>query len=90
LVGLVLIDEPHAVEGYYGGVVAAPVFSTVLQGALRLLQIAPDDPGAQLPSMPLSPMPSLPDNEPLPPQTVASGDGDSGNGKVLARVGGAP
>ena len=90
LVGLVLIDEPHAVEGYYGGVVAAPVFSTVLQGALRLLQIAPDDPGAQLPSMPLSPTPSLPDNEPLPPQTVASGDGDSGNGKVLARVGGAP
>jgi cell division protein FtsI (penicillin-binding protein 3) len=41
LVGLVMIDEPGAGD-YYGGVVAAPVFSTVLQGALRLLQIAPD------------------------------------------------
>ena len=42
LVGLVMIDEPRK-GGYYGGVVAAPVFSSVLQGALRLLQIAPDD-----------------------------------------------
>ncbi|MGQ0699131.1 MAG: peptidoglycan D,D-transpeptidase FtsI family protein [Panacagrimonas sp.] len=42
LIGLVMIDEPSAGD-YYGGVVAAPVFSTVLQGALRLLQIAPDD-----------------------------------------------
>jgi cell division protein FtsI (penicillin-binding protein 3) len=41
LVGLVMIDEPSAGD-YYGGVVAAPVFSAVLQGALRLLQIAPD------------------------------------------------
>ena len=41
LVGLVMIDEPGAGD-YYGGVVAAPVFSNVLQGALRLLQIAPD------------------------------------------------
>jgi len=40
LVGLVLIDEPTG--DYYGGAVAAPVFSTVMQGALRLLQIAPD------------------------------------------------
>ncbi len=41
LIGLVMIDEPGAGD-YYGGVVAAPVFSAVLQGALRLLQIAPD------------------------------------------------
>lgn len=41
LVGLVMIDEPGA-EGYYGGLVAAPVFSRVLQGAARLLQISPD------------------------------------------------
>lgn len=41
LIGLVMIDEPGAGD-YYGGVVAAPVFSTVMQGALRLLQIAPD------------------------------------------------
>lgn len=37
----VMIDEPSAGE-YYGGSVAAPVFSTVMSGALRLLNIAPD------------------------------------------------
>lgn len=46
LIGLVMIDEPGAGE-YYGGVVAAPAFSTVMQGALRLLQIAPDDCGRE-------------------------------------------
>ncbi len=48
LVGLVIIDEPRA-EGYYGGLVAAPVFSRVLQGAARLLQISPD--GTQAPEL---------------------------------------
>lgn len=42
LVGLVMIDEPAAGD-YYGGLVSAPVFSTVMQGAARLLQIVPDD-----------------------------------------------
>lgn len=41
LVIVVMIDEPSAGE-YYGGSVAAPVFSTVMSGALRLLNIAPD------------------------------------------------
>jgi cell division protein FtsI (penicillin-binding protein 3) len=40
LVGLVMIDEPDAGD-YYGGLVAAPVFSTVMQGAARLLRIPP-------------------------------------------------
>lgn len=40
LVGLVMIDEPGAGD-YYGGLVAAPVFSTVMQGAARLLRIPP-------------------------------------------------
>ena len=40
LVGLVIIDDPSA-AGYYGGVVSAPVFSRVMQGAARLLQIPP-------------------------------------------------
>jgi cell division protein FtsI (penicillin-binding protein 3) len=39
---VVVIDEPTGGE-YYGGVVAAPVFSSVMEGALRLLNIAPDD-----------------------------------------------
>lgn len=41
LIGLVMIDEPDP-GAYYGGLVAAPVFQSVLQGALRLLQIPPD------------------------------------------------
>lgn len=43
LVGLVMIDEPQAGD-YYGGLVSAPVFATVMQGAARLLQVAPDGP----------------------------------------------
>lgn len=42
LVGLVMIDEPRDGD-YYGGLVSGPVFSRVLGGAARLLQIEPDD-----------------------------------------------
>ncbi len=42
LVMVVVIDEPQ-IGGYYGGLVAAPVFSSVMQGSLRILNIAPDD-----------------------------------------------
>ncbi|MBN4078962.1 penicillin-binding protein 2 [Gammaproteobacteria bacterium AH-315-C21] len=41
LVTVVLIEEPKGGE-YYGGIVAAPVFSAVTEGALRLLGIVPD------------------------------------------------
>jgi cell division protein FtsI (penicillin-binding protein 3) len=41
LVMVVMINEPTNGD-YYGGVVAAPVFSNVMAGALRLLNIAPD------------------------------------------------
>ena len=37
----VMIDEPSG-KHYYGGEVAAPVFSNVMAGTLRLLGIAPD------------------------------------------------
>jgi len=40
LVALVLIDEPEA--NVYGGIVAAPVFRNIAQGALRRLAVAPD------------------------------------------------
>jgi len=43
LVIAVMIDEPSAGQ-YYGGQVAAPVFSQVMQGALRLLGVAYDAP----------------------------------------------
>ncbi|MDZ7662308.1 peptidoglycan D,D-transpeptidase FtsI family protein [Thiohalophilus sp.] len=39
---VVTIDEPSG-EDYYGGQVAAPVFSRVMGGALRLFDIAPDN-----------------------------------------------
>lgn len=41
LVTVVMINEPRT-GGYYGGEVAAPVFSRVMSGALRLLDIPPD------------------------------------------------
>ena len=40
---VVVIDEPGG-GAYYGGVVAAPVFSNIVEGSLRVLGIAPDDP----------------------------------------------
>lgn len=42
LVMVVMINEPTAGE-YFGGVVAAPVFSRVMAGALRLMDVPPDD-----------------------------------------------
>lgn len=42
LIVAVMIDEPSAGK-YYGGEVAAPVFSSVMGSALRALGVAPDD-----------------------------------------------
>ncbi|MCG5493405.1 peptidoglycan D,D-transpeptidase FtsI family protein [Ectothiorhodospira variabilis] len=42
LVMVVMVDEPSG-DQYYGGQVAAPVFSNVMRGALRLMDIPPDD-----------------------------------------------
>jgi len=39
---VVVIDEPSG-GAYYGGLVAAPVFSRVMSGALRLLDVPPDN-----------------------------------------------
>jgi cell division protein FtsI (penicillin-binding protein 3) len=48
LVAVVMIDEPSAGK-YYGGQVAAPVFSRVMGGALRLMNVSPDEfPGDSL------------------------------------------
>ncbi|MFN2300720.1 MAG: peptidoglycan D,D-transpeptidase FtsI family protein [Gammaproteobacteria bacterium] len=49
LVTVVVIDEPSR-GAYYGGQVAAPVFGRVMSGALRLLDIPPDE----LPTVPAS------------------------------------
>jgi cell division protein FtsI (penicillin-binding protein 3) len=42
LVMAIIIDEPRG-GAYYGGTVAAPVFSATLGGALRILNVTPDD-----------------------------------------------
>ncbi|HEY8508879.1 MAG TPA: penicillin-binding transpeptidase domain-containing protein [Steroidobacteraceae bacterium] len=42
LAAIVVIDEPGA-GAYYGGEVAAPVFSAVVGGALRLMAVPPDE-----------------------------------------------
>lgn len=40
---VVMVDDPKAEKGvYYGGQVAAPVFSRIAAGALRLFNIPPD------------------------------------------------
>jgi cell division protein FtsI (penicillin-binding protein 3) len=44
----VMIDEPSAGQ-YFGGVVAAPVFSRVMSEALGMLSIPPDAPLTEIP-----------------------------------------
>ncbi|AWN16519.1 penicillin-binding protein 2 [Salinisphaera sp. LB1] len=44
LVTLVVVDNPTK-GSYYGGTVAAPVFSRIMQSALRILHVPPDKPG---------------------------------------------
>jgi cell division protein FtsI (penicillin-binding protein 3) len=39
---VIVIDEPSK-GGYYGGLVAAPVFGRVMAGALRMLNVRPDN-----------------------------------------------
>jgi cell division protein FtsI/penicillin-binding protein 2 len=45
-VALVMVDEPHSKNPYdiEGGTVAAPIFKTIGQGILQVLQIKPDRP----------------------------------------------
>ena len=38
---VVMIDEPRTGD-YYGGIVAAPVFAHVIEGALRVMGVPPD------------------------------------------------
>lgn len=42
IIAVVMVDNPKGQE-YYGGEVAAPVFSRVVGGALRTLNVAPDN-----------------------------------------------
>ncbi len=51
LVVAVMIDEPGG-KDYYGGLVAAPVFSRVMAAALRFMALPPDAPLVDLPAAP--------------------------------------
>jgi len=71
LVVVVTIDDPKRGE-YYGGEVAAPIFSRVVRSAVRLLNIAPDRPeqldvrfAAENPVF--APLSGLNSSKPLPP-----------------------
>jgi len=57
LIVAVMIDEPSAGQ-HYGGAVAAPVFSEVVGGALRLMAVPPDAPMEKL-VLPPAPAPEI-------------------------------
>ncbi len=60
LVVAVMIDEPSG-RDYYGGLVAAPVFSKVMAGALRFMALPPDAPFDQT-SAPPGEAPVIPES----------------------------
>gem|GEM_PF-1480213 len=53
---VVVLDEPQKIPGqrtaHYGGAVAAPVFSKVMESTLRLMQVPADAPAASLAGAP--------------------------------------
>jgi cell division protein FtsI (penicillin-binding protein 3) len=57
LAAVVVIDDPSA-GLHQGGAVAAPVFSQIVGGALRLLAVAPDQRVNAPEELPSSPAPS--------------------------------
>jgi cell division protein FtsI (penicillin-binding protein 3) len=40
---VVVVNDPDPSKGYFGGLVSAPVFRSVMDGALRLMDVPPDD-----------------------------------------------
>ena len=40
---VVAVNDPDPAKGYTGGLVSAPVFKNVMEGALRLMDVNPDD-----------------------------------------------
>jgi cell division protein FtsI (penicillin-binding protein 3) len=42
LIAVVMVDNPKGKE-YYGGAIAGPIFSEIISGGLRILNVAPDD-----------------------------------------------
>ena len=66
LVGVVVVNEPSG-DSYYGGQVAAPIFAKIMAGAVRLMDIPPDD------------LPGMPDQA-APDRIQAAGEQDESSG----------
>jgi len=70
---VVVINNPSG-HDYYGGLVSAPVFHNVMDGALRLMDVPPDHVEQWLVKTPVAPV-SAPAPEPEPedvdPDTTA-------------------
>ncbi|MGV8919291.1 MAG: peptidoglycan D,D-transpeptidase FtsI family protein [Pseudomonas sp.] len=56
---VVVIDEPGG-KGYFGGLVSAPVFSKVMSGTLRLMNVTPDNLAAVPPQEQVNAAPVVP------------------------------
>ena len=67
----VMINDPKG-RDYYGGLVAAPVFAAVMDGALRLMDVPPDQPETWLVELP-KPADALPGALPLEAEAVPDG-----------------
>ena len=76
LVGVIVINNPK--KGYFGGDVSAPVFQRVMDGALRLLDVPPDNIGRWYVGGPMQAGGGLAGN--APPQ---SSQGDSSAQEVV-------
>jgi len=60
---VVVINDPSGRE-YYGGLVAAPVFGNLMAGALRVMDVPPDDVAGLLATVPARPAVSTPTIDP--------------------------
>ena len=79
LVGVVMLYDPRG-EFYYGGRIAAPVFSTVVRQALRILDVPP----SRIPPPPLQP--AAAGGELLLSDFIDGRPGPSGDDSILAPV----
>jgi cell division protein FtsI (penicillin-binding protein 3) len=89
LVGVVALDEPWPV--YYGGLVAAPVFSSIARQVLLYWGVPPQPslgPGPEQTPAPAFDVPPVqlagtPPRPTLPPPPISLGDADAGEGDAL-------
>lgn len=65
---VVMVDDPQG--AFYGGVVAAPVFSNVMQGALRMMNVPPDNVAEWYKPLDLPTLPAP--NDDMPPNEAES------------------